>query len=189
MTASSRKNQADLGDALSDRDPHHREDSDRTDEERDSGDEADREGDAVDHLAKDVEHGRLGGDREILVAAVAVGEEFANLFFDDVDQAPVREGHIDFAEIVHVEHPHREGDGDVDGVIEIEAERVALGRHDSDHAKSRVRDSNHLSECVLITEEFALHLRTEHCDRAGATRIGVVHELTLADLELPDLGK
>ena len=121
------------------------------------------------------------------MSAVAIGEGLSDFFLHDVDQAPVRKGHINFSEFFHVEHPHREGDRDVDGIVEIQAEAVALGSHHTDNAQSGVGNSNKLTQRIVVPEEFAFYLGPEHRNRARAMRVGVVEKLSLADLELPDI--
>ena len=63
-----RAQQADLAHALADRDPHHGQDPGRSHQQRDRGDRADRHRDHVHHLAEHVEHRRLGGHGEVLLA-------------------------------------------------------------------------------------------------------------------------
>jgi hypothetical protein len=56
---------------------------------------------------------------------------------------------------------------DVGRVVEVDAEELALGFHDADHAELQAADAQARAERVLAAEQFVLQFGAEHDEGAG----------------------
>jgi hypothetical protein len=61
--------------------------------------------------------------------------------------------------------------GDVHGVVQVEAQHLALGFHHADHAVTLAADADAAAERIGRAEQFLLHLRTQHHEGARGTRV------------------
>ena len=87
---------------------------------------------------------------------------------------PGREGGVDLHHVGVVEDLLRRGDGDVDGVVERQADELADGRHDADDEEAVPAHLHAPADRVLSSEELRLQLRTEDGDghRPFEVRLG-----------------
>src|SRR5690606_38766612 len=96
------------------------------------------------------------------------------------------EGDIDFAQAFAVEQLQAAIDGDVDDVVEIEAEHLALRLHHADDAKPVATDTHQLTEWIGIAEQLRAHLVTEH-DIGALDTIVLRQESAERDAHAPGL--
>ena len=76
---------------------------------------------------------------------------------------------IDLHQALAVEHAERPPDGDEDGIIQVEAQHLALGLHDADHAVRLPTDTHPLAQGRFIAEKLPLQCCTQHCKSAAAS--------------------
>ena len=89
---------------------------------------------------------------------------------------------MDFHHALAVEDFQCARGGNVDGVVEIETQHLALGRHDADHAKARCADLQGGAERVGAAEQFGAHFCAQY--RVGAWVARIIGGQELADCHL-----
>jgi hypothetical protein len=119
---------------------------------------------------------------------VAAHEQRFHAGDDQFDPGVLREEHVDPHHTVVVEQILRARHRHVCGIVDVEAERLALRRHHADHDESTSADVDVLTEGVRLPEQLSLERRPEHDEREGTARIGWGQEAPESDLELPDGG-
>ena len=87
---------------------------------------------------------------------------------------------VDLHQALAVEHVQRAADRDEHGVVQVEAEHLALGFHHADDAVALAADAQARAERVLAAEQLLRHLGAEHRERARRARVVVRQELAAA---------
>ena len=96
---------------------------------------------------------------------------------------------VDLVHATEVEQAHRPLGRQVDGVVHVEAEQLALGGHHPDHPVAFAADTDRLAERRARAEQLVAQLGTEH--RLGACRADLpgLEEAPLGHLQAPQLGR
>ena len=78
------------------------------------------------YIAHDFEHRFLRRHGEILVAAMAIDEELADLSDDGVHGHRIAIDELDLLQLVEIEHAHRRSDWNIDRVVDVEPEELMM---------------------------------------------------------------
>ena len=116
----------------------------------------DAAGDDAHHVVEGVEHRLLAGHGDVVVA-VALDHQRADRLLDLLRRVGGEEGRVDLGDLFEVEDLHRGGDRNVDGVVDVEADHLALRLEDADHPETRPGDAHEAAQGVLLAEQLALH--------------------------------
>ena len=178
-----RAQQADLLRSLAHGDRHDREDADAADEQRDAAERRDAERQHVDDRPEHVEHLLLRDDSEVL-GAVACRKNSLDAVDDLVDGRVLGVEHVDLEQPLPVEQLEAARGRNVDRVVEVDADHVALRFHDADDAVALAADADPVAERVRAAVELRVELRAEHGDVARALELVGRQERAGGDVEL-----
>ena len=163
--------QADFTGAFGDGDGHDGDDADATDQQGNAAERADGHGQHVEDVGQRFQHLFLGDDGEIL-AAVALDQVRLDAAGDEGRRNAFLGGDVDFTDPSAVEQLLATGRRDEGGVVKVDAEELALWRHDADHPEMQAADAQALAERIVAAEQLVLELGAE--DNEGARAVFVV---------------
>ncbi len=177
-----RDQQADFTGALGHRDGHDGDDADAADEQRDAAERADRHGQHVEDVGQGRHHFFLGDDGEIL-PSVPRHHALAHGGGNNRRRHALVGRQVDLVEALAVEYlerPRRRNEG---GIVEVDAEELALGLEHPDDAELVGADTQAGAERILRAEQFLLELRPE--DDQSARAVGILRRQELAGAHPP----
>src|SRR5574343_2029509 len=161
-----RNEQADFAGSFGDGDGHDGDDADAADQQLDATQRADGHGQHVEDVGQRRHHLFLGDDGEIL-AAVARHHPLLDGGRDDSRRHAFLGGQVDLVEAGAVEDFQGAGGRDERGVVEVDAEELALGFEDADDAELVGADAQLGAERILGAEQFILQFGAEDDQGAG----------------------
>ena len=87
-----------------------------------------------------------------------------------------------------VEHGHGLDDGEVDRIVQIEAQHLPLGLHDPDDPVALATNADALTQGACIAEQLVPHLAAQYHEGAGVTGVVRRQEAAQGGVHLPHLG-
>ena len=144
------------------------------------------EGQRTEQLVEGGQHGILGDDRDVLLAAMALLEDFHHLLLGLGDGFATPGLDQDAEQRVGVEHGLSQRHRHDDQFVGIHAQPLADRLQDANHAQAAVADADQLADGRFVAEHFLADLVADDGDRGTPIPVLVRQAAALCELEIAD---